>query len=481
MCQLISGSATQALSGNRVEVDFSSPDSLREAHALVRGSEPEPVGGIINLLALEQQYRERLAADESAALRLAQATFNLVKEFEDDIRRSATEGGGWLVNFTSFNGKFGVGSELPLPLAQAGTLGIMKSAAKELPGVRVKNIDLDPQLDPQSVLEYIAAELAAESPEIEVGFNADGRWAIELCEQPASPASTPLDMASHSVVLVTGGAYGITAEVCKALARAYSPTLILVGRSPLPTEEPSPIRELRDAASLRKHLIATMRLGDKPPTPAEIEQELRRILKSRQIRDNLAELKRLAAAVEYHAIDVRDSARFGELLDDVYARFDRIDGVIHGAGVIEDKLIRDKTPESFANVFTTKVNSAVTLTRKLRSDSLKFLIFFSSVSGRFGNVGQSDYSAANEYLNKLAQHLDQSWPGRVVSINWGPWDAGMVSDQLRELYKARDIDLIPMAEGVRFFISELQLHGQNPPEVVITCSAKQIEEVSLKM
>ena len=92
------------------------------------------------------------------------------------------------------------------------------------------------------------------------------------------------------------------------------------------------------------------------------------------------------------------------------------------------------------------------LARKLRPESLKFLVFFSSVSGRFGNIGQADYSAANEYLNKLAQHLDRSWPGRVVAINWGPWDAGMVSDQLREMYrKQRDIDLIPPAEGVRIF------------------------------
>ncbi len=224
-----------------------------------------------------------------------------------------------------------------------------------------------------------------------------------------------------------------------------------------------------------------MRQSDAAVTPAQIEQALRKILKSRQIRDNMAELRRLGSKVEYHPLDVRDSARFGKLLDDIYARFHRIDGVIHGAGVIDDRLIRDKTPESFANVFATKVNSAIALTRKLRPDSLKFLVFFSSVSGRFGNVGQSDYSAANEYLNKLSQHLDQSWPGRVMAINWGPWDAGMVSDQLRQLYKQRDIDLIPLAEGVRFFMSELLHGGPSMPEVVITCSARQIEQVSIKV
>jgi NAD(P)-dependent dehydrogenase (short-subunit alcohol dehydrogenase family) len=474
VCQWVAGPATRMLAPGKFEVDFSSPSSLHEAHCLMVGAAGEPVGGIINLMPLEPRYSDPKSADEAQALELAMATFHLVKEFSDDLRRSAAEGGGWLVNFTSLNGKFGIDSDSPLPLAQAGTLGILKAAGKELAGVRVKTIDLDPQMDPQDLLEGIAAELTAEAPEVEVGYNAQGRWTLELRDAPVSPAGTQLDIASHSVILVTGGAYGITAEVCKALARAYSPTLILVGRSPLPVNEPAELRELRDAAALRKYLIASMQRTGQAMTPADIEHRVRAILKSRQIRDNLAELRRLATTVEYHAVDVRDVEQFGNLLDDIYQRHDRIDGVIHGAGVIEDKLIRDKSPESFANVFSTKVSSAVTLTRKLRSESLKFLIFFSSVSGRFGNMGQSDYSAANEYLNKLAQHLDQSWPGRVVSIGWGPWDAGMVSDQLRLLYKERGIDLIPLGEGVKAFISELQLVGQNPPEVVITCSARQI-------
>jgi NAD(P)-dependent dehydrogenase (short-subunit alcohol dehydrogenase family) len=480
--QLISGSSTRIVSENVVEADFSSAESLREAHRLVLGSAADPIGAIVNLLALEAQFRHhhRTSADEAAALRLAQNTSNVIKQFEDDLRRSAAQGGGWLINFTSLNGKFGVDSEIPFPLAQAGTLGVMKSAAKEIPGIRVKNIDLDSQVEPQVLFASITAELAADAPEIEVGFNAAGRWTLELREQLATESEEALALDRESVVLVTGGAHGITAEVCKALARDYSPRLILVGRSPLPADEPAALRELASTTALRQYLIATMRRTDASVTPAQIEQALRQILKSRQMRANLAELRRLGSSVEYHALDVRDAASFSQLLDDVYARIGRIDGVIHGAGVIDDRMIRDKTPESFARVFTTKVNSAMTLTRKLRPESLKFLIFFSSISGRFGNIGQADYSAANEYLNKLAQQLDQSWPGRVVAINWGPWDAGMVSDQLREIYHQKDIDLIPPAEGVRFFMSELVHRGPSAPEVVITCSARQIEQISLK-
>lgn len=480
VCQLVQGSEVRSVGPNKMEVDFLSPDSLRAAHQLMAGSSGDPVGGIIHLLPLEPAYRDQKSADREPALRLAQSTFNLMKEFGADLSRSAEEGGGWMLNFTSFNGKFGVDSELPLPLAQAGVLGVVKSAGKELPTVRVKTIDLDPQLDPSALLEAMAAELNSDSADVEVGFTSSGRWTLELQEQRVANSSQPLQLDREAVVLITGGAVGITAEVSKAIAKAYSPRLVLVGRTPLPADEPAATADLRSPAELRKHFIGGMQRGEQKLTPAEVELAVKQILKDRQIRGNLAEMRRLGATVEYLALDVRDCDAFGKLLDDLYERYQRIDGVIHGAGVIEDKLIRDKPLASFTKVFETKVNSAVTLTKKLRSESLKFLIFFSSVSGRFGNVGQSDYSAANEYLNKLAQHLDQSWPGRVVSINWGPWDAGMVSDQLRQLYRERNIELLSQDEGVQFCLSELQSTEPGSPEVVISCSVKQIAEVSMK-
>ncbi len=223
--QLVSGSAARTVAENVVEADFSSPESLREAHRLLLGAATDPVGGIVNLLSLETQFRhhQRTSADEDAALRLAQSTFNVLKEFEDDIRHSVADGGGWLINFTSLNGKFGIDSEAPFPLAQAATLGVMKSAAKELGGVRLKNIDLDPGVDPQVLFASVTAELWADAPEVEVGFNAAGRWTLELREQPAPPPGPVLQIDSQSVVLVTGGAYGITAEVCKALRATMRP------------------------------------------------------------------------------------------------------------------------------------------------------------------------------------------------------------------------------------------------------------------
>ena len=101
-----------------------------------------------------------------------------------------------------------------------------------------------------------------------------------------------------------------------------------------------------------------------------------------------------------------------------------------------------------------------------------------SVSGRFGNVGQVDYSTANEVLNKLADQLARCWPARVVCINWGPWDGGMVSPELRTLYEAKAIELIPVAEGVRALQNELRLPDHRNAEVVISCSVEQMSPIN---
>jgi NAD(P)-dependent dehydrogenase (short-subunit alcohol dehydrogenase family) len=213
-------------------------------------------------------------------------------------------------------------------------------------------------------------------------------------------------------------------------------------------------------AGLRRHLVEQARAQGKRPLPAEIEEAVSRILKDRRIRATLEACTAAGAMVEYHSLDVCDAQRLGELIDDIYHRFGRIDGVIHGAGVIEDRLLVEKTSESFARVFTTKVSSALTLARRLRPESLKFMAFLGSVSARFGNPGQADYSAANEFLNKLADDLARRWPARVVCINWGPWNEGMVVDPLKDLrwaYARAGLDLIPVSSGTQACLNELRL------------------------
>ena len=97
---------------------------------------------------------------------------------------------------------------------------------------------------------------------------------------------------------------------------------------------------------------------------------------------------------------------------------------------------------------------------------------FSSAAGPFGNRGQCDYAAANEVLNKLAIYLDRRWPGRVVSINWGPWaKTGMVSPELQRQFAERGVQLIPIQAGRRMFDRELVYGRKGEAEVILAGGA----------
>jgi len=475
--RVIPGSSARCLEDGRYEVELTSPQSWRRLHELLAGCDGRPVGALVNFLGLAEPFGRPGCDDPALARSVAQGLFHAFQEFARDLRESAERGGGRVLNLTALGGAFGLEPARPMALAAAGTLGVCKSVRKECPTLPIKNVDVGLEPADGGLWPRLLGELEAGDDLVEVAINQHGRCRIELVEDPPGKEELgPLPVDAESVILITGGACGISAEAARFLANA-GPRLILAGRS-VPQEEPAETRDL-DEAALRNRLIDQARAGGGQVVPKSIDDTVREILKQREIRANLRALEAAGATVEYHAVDVRDAERFGRLIDEIYQRFGRLDGVIHGAGIVEDKLLDEKTPESFADVFRTKVDGALLLARKLRSDSLKFLVLFSSVSGRFGNVGQADYSAANELLNKLADELDRRWPGRVVAINWGPWQAGMVSPDLARLYESHGIALIGIEQGIRFLEMELR-RPRGPAEVVVSCSIDRIASAGLE-
>ena len=470
--QVMPGHTVRQLPGNRYEADLSSPETVQQLRRLLTGADSVAVGAVVSFLGLTQPFCGPGSEDVEIPSMIAEWTFHLVKEFAEDLQSSAKRGGGWFVNLTGLGGRFGVGGDALPSIAAAGTLGISKTLQREYASVHVKTIDVDATIPPVLLAARLLEETMAADNLLEVGLTRQNRWRLVLKSEPVPHSLPPLPLDTESVVLITGGAHGITADIARTLAAGCRPRLILVGRSPLPAPESPRTRGL-DRKVLRQILLEDDRGRGSVILPAEIERRVSRILKDRQIMANIDACRAAGAAVEYHSLDVRDPHEFGALIDDLYERLGRIDGVVHGAGIIEDKRIADKASASFANVFRTKVDGALTLARKLRPDDLKFLIFFGSVSGRFGNAGQVDYSAANEVLNKLADYLAGRWPARVMCINWGPWDAGMVNEELRRLYSSRGIELISIEAGTKAFLDEL-CFLRSTAEVVISGGVEQM-------
>jgi NAD(P)-dependent dehydrogenase (short-subunit alcohol dehydrogenase family) len=266
-----------------------------------------------------------------------------------------------------------------------------------------------------------------------------------------------VDLRSEDVIVVIGGARGITSEVAREMARQGRPTLVLVGRSPWPeAEKPETARAASDA-DLKRVLFGQLKAQGKQPTPIELDSEARRILREREMRAALSEMESAGSRVVYCRADVRDGTATADLFRQLYETHGRIDGVVCGAGIIEDKLIEDKTPASFDRVFDTKAHAVFNLARALRPETLKFFVIFSSVAGWAGNRGQVDYVAANEVLNRMALHLSGRWNRRVVAIDWGPWEkAGMVTAETRRQFVERGVGLVAPDAGRRFLLDEIR-------------------------
>ena len=104
-------------------------------------------------------------------------------------------------------------------------------------------------------------------------------------------------------------------------------------------------------------------------------------------------------------MDVTDEQGVRALVQDITQRHGPISGVVHGAGIIEDKLLADKASDSWSRVVETKIIGLLLLQKYLDPQALKFFTVFSSGAGRYGNSGQSDYACANELMNRLCVAL----------------------------------------------------------------------------
>ncbi|OEU78371.1 MAG: hypothetical protein BA865_04125, partial [Desulfobacterales bacterium S5133MH4] len=434
------------------------------------------IGGLIHLLPLKTRtsyddmdfpiWKERLQVE-------VKSLFYLIKGMEKDLKRAQEKGGVCIIAATDMGGSFASdpsSTNKHFFPGQGGIAGLLKTAAIEWPDVRVKAVDLNIEEPVSDLANYLLAEMSAEDLLVEVGYDGSQRLSLKpIITSLDRQGSSILNIDSSWVILVTGGARGITADVACELARRYQPILILAGRSPLPVDEESPeTAGLTWPQELKSALISKMRQDGKPISLPQVEAAYTKLLKEREIRKNLEAMRSLGARVVYFQVDVRNEQAFAGFIDEIYDSYGRIDGVIHGAGVIEDKLIKDKTPDSFDRVFDTKVDSGFILSYKLRPDSLKFLVFFASVAGRFGNQGQGDYAAANEVLNKLAILLDNRWQGRVVAINWGPWaKAGMVSAELLKQFAKRGVELVPPAVGPKKLDQEICYGCKGKAEIIL--------------
>ncbi|MFF1463199.1 SDR family NAD(P)-dependent oxidoreductase [Streptomyces sp. NPDC058330] len=363
---------------------------------------------------------------------------------------------GVFVTVQDTGGDFGLGGRAPGRAWLGGVAGLTRTAAKEWPEASVKAVDCERGgRDDEEVAEAIVRELLEGGPGTDVGLRADGtRTVLRTVPTPVTPGGTRR-ITSASVIVATGGARGVTAAALLDLARTHRPRIVLLGRTE-PAPEPAGLASAADEPALTRLLAGRAAAEAADSSPARIAARAREILAAREVRATVAALEAAGSPVRYVPVDVRDGDALAAALRDVRGAWGPVTGLVHGAGVLADKRIEDKTDEQVEQVMSTKVDGLRALLAATADDPLEVICLFSSVAAVSGNAGQSDYAMANEVLAQVASAEQARRPGCLVRcVAWGPWQGGMVTPALAGHFGRSGVPLIPLGQGAAAFTAEL--------------------------
>ncbi|TWI65061.1 polyketide-type polyunsaturated fatty acid synthase PfaA [Desulfobotulus alkaliphilus] len=378
--------------------------------------------------------------------------------------------------FTRSDGSLGEKDPFRASPETQSLAGLMRTLQKEWPHMALRLTDLSAEAGAtESMLKKL---LFGHGPLI-LGCDASGHIHTPLLKENAATETGPAftSPARDDLMLITGGAYGVTAACVEALARFWPCRMIFTGRSPEPGPEPLWLSGIQKKEDIRKALLRHHFAG-KTPTPKELDGEYNRIKNGRAIRDTLKKMKSLGCDARYLSMDLEKPDAIEGLFQKLKEENTLPSLWVHGAGVLADRAMVDKNSDDFRKVFSVKARFAKHMAEAMKDMPMKAMIFFSSVASLEGNPGQADYAVANGVLNAIARRESLKRNHcRVVSICWGPWEGGMVTPALARHFQRQGVDLIPLDRGSEAFAREI-LSG-HVPEVLLAADRKA-EKKTLK-
>ncbi len=278
----------------------------------------------------------------------------------------------------------------------APMLGMGKVVEKEYPSLKCRGLDIDRYTD----VEEILMEINSKEVDSIVAYRNGIRYVEEFCSLSLeSDKDFKLDIKEQGIYIITGGTGGIGLEFAKYLASENKVNLALLNRTQIPERE-----KWDDIINNRKD---------------------KKLIKKLQ---GIMEIESNGSIVELYSVDVSNISEMRIVLNQLREKYGRINGIIHGAGISGESLMSERDERMLKKILSPKINGTWIIDRLTQSDDMDFFVLFSSVATMFCMYGQSDYVAANSYMDSYAFYRNKRGK-KTLTINWTTWkEVGMAAN-----------------------------------------------------
>ena len=365
------------------------------------------------------------------------------------------------------HGYDGNGAQNPIG---GGVSGFVKAYQRECPEALCKVIDFPASRKSAALADRIISETLSDPGIVEIGYQDDQRWAIGLETVPSDETATGVELNRDTVFLVTGAAGSIVSAIIADLTAVSAGTFHLLDLTPEPDRNnPDIARFASDKEGLKRDIFERIKASGEKATPAKVEKELAGLERSQAALAAIEAVENSGGKAVWHCLDLTDDGEIRSVIDQIRERHGKLDVLIHAGGLEISRFLADKPREEFDLVFDVKCDGWHSLLNALEDMPLKAAVVFSSVAGRFGNGGQTDYSAANDLLCKSISSFRGQRPETLgIAIDWTAWGGiGMATrGSIPTMMKAAGIDMLAPEAGIPTVRRELT-RGPSVGEIVV--------------
>ncbi|MGA8046221.1 MAG: SDR family NAD(P)-dependent oxidoreductase, partial [Dermatophilaceae bacterium] len=432
-----------------------------------------PISGVYWLAALdaESDHPDLDLEDWTEALR------RRVKALYTTMRR-LWDGSPFLVSATRLGGYHGYDAAGATSPMGGAVTGFTKSYKKERPDALVKAVDLAASRKTAALADLLVEETLRDPGVVEVGRGDDARWGVAFVERPFPPLDEDgspdgpggMTLGPDSVVVVTGAAGSIVSAITADLAAASGGTFHLLDLTPEPDrDDPDLTAFAADRETLKGTLAARMKAAGERPTPVAIEKEISRLERLASAAAAINAVESAGGTAHYHCVDLTDADAVAAVAERIAEGSAQIDVLLHAAGLEISRNLPEKEPREFDLVFDVKTTGWFTLWKALSRLRIGATVVFSSVAGRFGNQGQTDYAAANDLLCKITSSMRRVRPEtRALALDWTAWGGiGMATrGSIPKIMELAGVQMLPPEAGVAWIRRELA-SGDHSGEVIV--------------